>query len=326
MSVEAKVTFMHSLEQRLSSVLTVDNMKQVMGEVADQLCDYEMEIHNYDENATDDLLDAYVAALKVQGRSPKTVVRYQYIIQRVMKAIRTNTRNVTVYHLRKYMADELARGISERTVDGVRQVCSGYFGWLQRERLIEINPCANLGAVKYPDKPKDVFDEVEMDRLKFGCKSLRDRAIVCFLQATGCRISEMCELNRDDIEMDALECVVHGKGNKYRTVFLTQVAAATLQSYLDSRTDDLPALFVGRGSERLTPGGIRKMLVELGKTANVGHVHPHKFRRTTATTLIRHGMPIQEVAAILGHDKLDTTMEYVVLDKSDIKHSYRKYA
>jgi site-specific recombinase XerD len=74
------------------------------------------------------------------------------------------------------------------------------------------------------------------------------------------------------------------------------------------------------------PGGIRKMLVNLGAAAHVYHVHPHKFRRTTATNLIRHGMPIQEVAAILGHDKLDTTMQYVVLDKSDIKSSYRKYA
>jgi site-specific recombinase XerD len=68
------------------------------------------------------------------------------------------------------------------------------------------------------------------------------------------------------------------------------------------------------------------MMVKLEKTSTVNHVHPHKFRRTLATNLIRHGMPIQEVAAILGHDKLETTMQYVVLDKTDVKNSYRKYA
>ena len=136
----------------------------------------------------------------------------------------------------------------------------------------------------------------------------------------------MVGLNRDDVDFVNLECTVLGKGNKERTVYLDQVSAMVLQNYLAERKDDYPALFVGKGSDRMKPGGIRKMLVQLGQNSNVEHVHPHKFRRTTATNLIRHGMPIQEVAAILGHDKLDTTMQYVVLDKTDIKAAYRRYA
>ena len=162
--------------------------------------------------------------------------------------------------------------------------------------------------------------------MKFGCKSARDRAIICFLKATGCRIGEVMRLNRTDVDFTTMECTVLGKGNKERTVYLDQVAALMLKSYLSQRTDDYPALFIGRGTERMTSNGIRKMLKELGQISNVTHVHPHKFRRTTATSLIRHGMPIQEVAAILGHDKLNTTMQYVVLDKTDIKNAYRKYA
>ena len=76
----------------------------------------------------------------------------------------------------------------------------------------------------------------------------------------------------------------------------------------------------------MTPHGIRYMLNRLASNAGVEHVHPHKFRRTLATNLIHHGMPIQEVAAILGHDKLDTTMQYVVLDKTAVKNAYYKYA
>ena len=130
----------------------------------------------------------------------------------------------------------------------------------------------------------------------------------------------------NDIDLAALEVTVLGKGNKERTVYLDQVTGMLIKEYLDQRTDDHPALFIGKGTDRLQPGGVRYMLCHLAENASVNHVHPHKFRRTLATNLIRHGMPIQEVAAILGHDKLDTTMQYVVLDKSDVKNSYRKYA
>ena len=136
----------------------------------------------------------------------------------------------------------------------------------------------------------------------------------------------MVRLNREDVNLATLECRVLGKGNKERTVYLDQVAAMTLEAYLKQRADTFPALFIGKGTERLEANAVRKVLTKLGEAAHVEHVHPHKFRRTAATNLIRHGMPIQEVAAILGHDKLDTTMQYVVLDREDIKYSFKKYA
>ena len=216
--------------------------------------------------------------------------------------------------------------MQQRTFQRSRQVFSAYFNWLQREGLITRNPCANLGVIKYMKKEKDVYSDADIEKMKFGCRTIRDRAIIAFLRATGCRISEMCGLNREDVDLNNLECTVLGKGNKERTVYLDQVAGMVLRNYLDQRKDSLPALFVGKGSERLKPAAVRKMLVQLGEASNVEHVHPHKFRRTTATNLIRHGMPIQEVAAILGHDKIDTTMQYVVLDKTDIKAAYRRYA
>lgn len=326
MALEAKATLLNEMEHELSNELTAADMAKVLSILSDRLAGYDVVVTDRDVDYADDLLDAYISALTVEGRSPKTTDRYKYLISRMMQHVKTPTRNITVYHLRRYLADEKARGISDRTLDGERQVFSAYFNWLQRESLIETNPCTNLGAIKYQKKIKDIYSDVDFERMKFGCRSLRDRAIVCFLKATGCRISEMVGLNRDDVDFVNLECTVLGKGNKERTVYLDQVSAMVLQNYLAERKDDYPALFVGKGSDRMKPGGIRKMLVQLGQNSNVEHVHPHKFRRTTATNLIRHGMPIQEVAAILGHDKLDTTMQYVVLDKTDIKAAYRRYA
>ena len=136
----------------------------------------------------------------------------------------------------------------------------------------------------------------------------------------------MTGLNRDKVNFETLEVLVVGKGDKERTVYMDPVAAMLLKQYLESRTDDCEALFVNRYGNRITPGGVRGMMKALANVAGVEKVHPHRFRRTMATGLVRRGMPIEEVAAILGHEKLDTTMKYVVLNNEDLKHSYRKFA
>lgn len=325
MSIEVKAVFMHNIELELAVEIRFADMKKVLRILSKSLDNYDL-IKTTAEIITDDLLDAYTSALEVGGRSAKTIERYRYILSKMMAAVNTPTRSITVYHLRKYLADEKERGISDRTLEGYRQVFSAFFSWLQRERLIDTNPCLNLSPIKYTKKQKDIYSDADFEKLKMNCETVRDRAIICFLQSTACRISEMTALNRGDVDLRTLECKVLGKGNKERIVYLNQVAGMMLKEYLDQRTDDCEALFIGKGTTRMTPHGIRKMLKNLGCDAEVDHVHPHKFRRTMATNLIKHGMPIQEVAAILGHDKLDTTMQYVVLDKTDIKYSYNKYA
>lgn len=326
MSIEAKAVLLREVENSLADQLTVSMMSKVLSTLSEKLDFYKLEKIAFDPDATDDLLGAYLSALFIEGKSPKTIDRYKYIISKMMQTVKVPTRKITVYHLRNFISSEKDRGISDRTLEGMRQVFSAYFNWLQREGLIASNPTANLGTIKYQKKQKDIYTEADIERMKFGCKNIRDRAIICFLKSTGCRITEMTQLNRDDLDLINLECTVLGKGNKERVVFLDQIAAMTLQNYLSERKDNSEALFVNRSGERLTPHGVRQMLVRLGEASKVEHVHPHKFRRTAATSLIRHGMPIQEVAAILGHDKLDTTMQYVVLDKTDIKNAYRKYA
>ena len=326
MSIEAKTVLMKELEKRLSETIPAREMAQIMTAAADTLVCFDVAQKETEAYKSDDLLDAYIAAMKVQGRSGKTVERYTYIIRRMMESVKVNTRGITVYHLRQYLMKEKERGISDSTLEGIRQIFSAYFNWLQREGLIDSNPTANLGAIKRQKKIKAIYSEVDIERMKFCCESVRDRAIISFLLSTGCRISEMCGLDRADVDLTSLECTVLGKGNKERTVYMDPVTAMLLKEYLAERKDCSSALFAGKGTDRMSPHGVRKMLTTLSEKARVEHVHPHKFRRTLATNLIRHGMPIQEVASILGHDKLDTTMQYVVLDKSDVKNSYRKYA
>ena len=133
-------------------------------------------------------------------------------------------------------------------------------------------------------------------------------------------------LNRDNINFERKECKVLGKGNKERIVYLNDVTCMLLERYLKERKDDLDALFIGKRLERLSAGGVRSKLKVIAEKAGVENVHPHRFRRTLATNLINHGMTIQEVATILGHEKIDTTMKYIYINNEDVKISYNKFS
>ena len=172
---------------------------------------------------------------------------------------------------------------------------------------------------------KKTYSDTDLERMNMNAWTLRNRAILHFLRSTGCRISEMISLDRSAVHLETLECVVHGKGNKDRTVYMDAVAGMVLEEYLNSRKDDDPALFIGKQG-RLQAGGVRGMLKKLGRISCVDHVHPHKFRRTLATDLSSHGMPIQEIAVLLGHEQLDTTMKYVMVDQENTRHDYRRFA
>jgi len=328
MSVEAKQLLMHDFERKVGSVLTVDQAEEVMKILSEQLSLYDLErsVSNEFDIEGEELLEAYISAKEIEGRSQKTLERYRYTIEKMMKMIDVPIRKISIFHIRRYLSEEKERGISEITLEGNREVLSAYFGWLQKEGLIDTNPVANLGTIKYKKVKREPYSSVDIEKLKESCDCIRDKAIICFLMSTGCRIGEVCALNLNDIDFDEKECLVLGKGKKERTVFLDDVTAMMLKRYVDSRSDDNEALFVGkkRGT-RLTPAGVRYILRKVADKADVKNTHPHRFRRTLATTLIDHGMPIQEVATILGHDKLDTTMTYVYLSKNNIKNSYKKY-
>lgn len=328
MSIEAKTRFLNNIKNRLSDALTVSTMNNLLDNLSDELNNFDIiDITPFDNNGDeDDMLKAFINALHIEGRSPKTIKRYEYIIGKMLNHLQLSTSQISVFDIRKYLSDKKAAGISDRTIEGERQIFSSYFGWLYRESMLKYNPISNIGAIKCCKKIKDIFSDVDIELMKKSCNNIKESALITFLLSTGCRVSEMCSLNRSDIDFANLECKVLGKGNKERIVYLDEISGMFLKQYLDTRKDDNEALFINIMKERLCTNGVRKLFKNIEARSGVKNIHPHKFRRTLATNLIKHGMPIQEVAAILGHDKLDTTMEYIVLDKSEIEHSYRKFS
>ena len=326
MAVADRTMLMKRIETGLGNTLTVNQLNVVMQTIMLSFGDYEVTYHtkNNVENGSYELLDAFLTAKRVEGRSAKTIDRYRYIINRMMKSIGVPLPNMNVYHIRQHLTDLSAVGNSDRTIEGYRAIYSSFFGWLHREGLLPQNPIANIGVIKCQKKIRLPFSKTDIEKLKEHCRTLRDKAIIQFLLCTGCRISEVCTLNRDAINFQTHEVTVLGKGNKQRTVYMDDICIMLLERYFTERTDNSPALFVGKGSDRMTPGGIRNMLKSIEEDSGVDNVHPHRFRRTLATNLINRGMPIQGVAAILGHDKIDTTMKYIYVAQSNVKSTYNK--
>ena len=327
MSIAAKQLMLRDVEKNLGVFLTVEEVRYTMQVLTECLSIFDVE--QIEEKCTDaesgEYLTAFLDAKRVEGRAESTIDQYDYIINRMYEAIGVPIKKISVFHLRSYFAAESARGISNCTLNGVRSVIVGYFNWLQKEGLLTHNPTINLNPIKDTKKVLLPYTAVDIEKLKEACKTNRNKAIISILLSTGCRIGEICRLNRTDINFATKEIIVLGKGKKERTVFIDDVTSMLLQRYLSERNDCYEALFIGKGSKRLTQSGIRKMLHAVANIANVENTHPHRFRRTLATNLNHHGMPIQEVAALLGHEKLDTTMKYVYINKSNIKNSYNKY-
>lgn len=324
MAIEAKTSFLRQMEKELSTTTTADMMAKVLSIISDVMEGFDLREINV-EDEQDDMLECFLQALDVQSRSKKTIAHYRLVLGQMLASARTSARRITVYHLRSYLAKQKERGLKDSTLAHFREVFSSFFGWLFREGLIEKNPVVNLGNIKVAKAEKKVFTDIDMELMRRNCRRKVDKAIICFLASTGCRVAELVGLDRNAIDLDNLECVVRGKGNKERTVYLDTVTAMYVRAYLASRTDDNPALFVTRTNERFQTGGIRDLLKRLEGASGVEHVHPHKFRRTLATNLAKRGMPIQTIAAILGHEKIETTMEYIVMNKENTKLQYRQF-
>lgn len=326
MAYAANAMIISTVKEELKDTLTAGDMERVVDVVGNILTNYEITPNAVEAMENDTLLNVFLDAMNVEGRSAKTIERYKYIISRFLTETKVPTGSVTQYHIRQYLASEKERGISDSTIRGYCWVFGAYFGWLHRDGIIRRNPMSNIGHIRVQKKVREVFCEVDIERMKTACESIRDKAIICFLKATGCRISEVTQLNRDDIDFENLECVVLGKGNKQRTVYIDSVTGMILKTYLCKRKDDSLALFVGKGTERIQPSGVRAMLKRIERKTGVQHIHPHKFRSTQLTELANRGMPIEQIKILAGHEKIDTTMGYVKVDQQNVKHSYRKYA
>lgn len=216
---------------------------------------------------------------------------------------------------------------SKANLDNIRRILSSFFTWLEDESYILKNPVRRIHKIRVDRNVKETYSDEAMERMRDECHSLRDLAIIDLLASSGMRVGELVHLNREDIDFENRECIVFGKGSKERPVYFDARTKIHLKNYLDSRTDDNPALFVSllKPYNRLQISGVEIRLRSLGRELGIPKVHPHKFRRTLATRAIDKGMPIEQVQRLLGHTQIDTTMQYAMINQKNVKVSHQKY-
>ena len=280
------------------------------------------------EDDSDELISAFLSAKRIEGCSEKTLKYYQTTIEAMYSTVGKSLRRITTEDLRSYLTEyQKRKSLSRVTVDNVRRILSSLFAWLEDEDYILKSPVRRIHKVKTASNIKETYTDESLELMRDGCTELRDLAMIDMLASTGMRVGEMVLLNRDDINFADRECVVFGKGDKERVVYFDARTKIHLQNYLESRSDNSPALFVSLKAPhgRLKIGGVEVRLRELGQKLGIQKVHPHKFRRTLATMAIDKGMPIEQLQRLLGHSKIDTTLQYAMVKQSNVKLAHKKY-
>ena len=321
--------FINEIQRRMLPYLNNEQLKHLGNALEEVLqgatVTYE-ETHHEGKQA--DLVEAFITAKRIEGCSEKTLKYYRKTIEALIAGIGKTAQQITTEDLRTYLTNyQIQRGSSKVTIDNIRRILSSFFSWLEDEDFILKSPVRRIHKVKTAKVVKDTYTDEALELMRDNCTNARDLAIIDPLASSGMRVGEMVMLNREDIDFNERECVVIGKGNKERLVYFDARTKIHLQNYLNERTDANPALFVSLKApyERLMIGGVETRLREMGKRLNLQKVHPHKFRRTLATSAIDKGMPIEQVQQLLGHQKIDTTMHYAMVKQQNVKLAHRKY-
>lgn len=274
------------------------------------------------------LTNAFLSAKRIEGCSEKSLAYYRKTIETMTEKIGKEITHITTNDLRSYLTDyQTERKSSKVTIDNIRRILSSFFSWLEDEDYILKSPVRRIHKVKTATTIKETYTDEALETMRDNCETLRDLAMIDMLASTGMRVGELILLNRDDINFEERECVVFGKGSKERMVYFDARTKIHLQNYLAQRTDSNNALFVSLKApyERLQIGGVETRLRELGKRLSLPRVHPHKFRRTLATMAIDKGMPVEQLQRLLGHQRIDTTLQYAMVKQSNVKIAHRKY-
>lgn len=320
--MEEKVAKVLNEMSEYLSISQMRKLQEVMLRCFSSKSDSKQEISN------DNYLQMFLDAKTIEGCSDRTIKFYRTTIEKMLETVTAPVRKISTEDMRSYLTEyQKINNCSKVTVDNVRRNISSFFSWLEEENYILKSPMKRIHKIKTNQQVKEIITDEDIERLRDKCVCVRDLAMIDLLYSTGIRVGELVNLNIKDIDFEARECVVFGKGGKERRVYFDAKAKLHLQKYINSRTDENEALFVSLDApyNRLKISGVEIRIRTLGRSVNLTKIHPHKFRRTMATRAIDKGMPIEQVQKILGHSQIDTTMQYALVNQRNVKDSHRKY-
>ena len=330
MSEEIKNQFLYEIADDLIKKFDLSISNDIINIINKHLYNYEVIEKPTSLLILDDkserILKMFIGTKKLEGKSESTLKQYYREIKLLLSFLNCSIEEVTSSGVKLYlMTMKTERNLKNSTVENMRSYLSAVFTWVCNEHFIRANPCASITPIKIRKEVRESFKEDELKKIKEVCKNDYKRlALIDFLYSTGCRVSEVCSVNIQDIDFENKTLIVLGKGDKERRVYLTDECCKSLKQYLSTRDDDNPALFLNRLKNRISPCGVRWIFKDLEQKTSVPNIHPHRFRRTLATDLLDKEMAIQDVAKLLGHANINTTQRYYFHTDKKVEKSFRE--
>lgn len=313
----------------LAPNFTAEQMHMVDCAIADALQGYKVEAEETMPAVQNDAMPEaaeYIARKRSKGLKHGTLVQYTQVLKTFCLATQKQIDQIKDWDVIRFLDQyEACRGIGKRRKDSMRVILNGFFRYMADSGRVRINPMATVEPVKYRKTVRQPLTGIELWRYREACRTPREKALVEFFFATGCRVSEVVQLNKCDIDFYSSKVKVLGKGDKERWVFINAPAAGALEEYFKIREDHKEALFVSdrKPHQRLKKNAIEKIIRTIGERAEIGRrVFPHLIRHTTATHLYQHGMRLEDLQVLLGHESADTTRIYAKDDPAITQRAY----
>lgn len=315
---------------RLDGKISSDDIIKVKNILSITLNDYEFTSKSRALSCVviPECLNIYLATKKIEGKSEKTIALYRLYLNEFVRTIQKPLENVVANDIRMYLyVTQENRKVSNRTLDSRRTVVCSFLSWCAAEGYISKNPAINIKPIQYERKERVPLTDIQLEKVRNSCNTLRETAMVEVLYSSACRVTELERLNISDVNFDTREIKLFGKGDKHRTSYLSAKAIVALQTYLSSRTDDCESLFVTarKPIRRMKKSGLEAIIRKLGNRCGITFLHPHLFRHTIATDCLKRGMDVTALQKMLGHRSLETTMIYAKVGDDTVKTSCDKY-
>lgn len=322
------ITHLHSFDS-----FDTDMLKRISDCLDDAFCNYSI---RRQQDVTDakfcnsDILKQYLTAKEVEGCSDGTIRNYRYILTLFLTFVEKKLDEIEITDVRRFLREyKNSRSISDQSLDKYREAICWFFKWCHEEGVIPANPVHNLKPIRHEEKERKALSRLELELLRSACKDIRERAIIEFLYSTACRVSELCNVKKTDVDFHEQSVKIFGKGKKERTSWINAKCLVTLNLYLESRNDDSEYLFVNRNKPhgKCQRTSIEKLITNIqNRVSGISFkVTPHIMRHSSATHALQSGMDIQEIQKFLGHSKVDTTMKYAHVSTDDVRLSHRKH-
>lgn len=333
-------SFLNDLKLNLSDKLSYSNVQLILNEVLVLFQDYEVQkketslvVYTRKEDLPY-MVKVYLAARKVEGLSKNTtLVNYMLCLKDFFNSTTKEPGEITTNDVRLYLytySSRKSREVSNSTLENKRVIINAFFEWAANEGYITGNPAKQIKAIKCEIKKRSYLTQLELEKIRIACLDKRDKAIIEVLYSTGCRVSELCNLKKSDVNFETKEVTLFGKGNKERISYLNAKSEIALRQYLNSRSDTEEYVFVSKRkpNKQLHKCGIENIVNKIAIRTDVSkskNITPHIFRHSMASNAIQTGAQIVDISKILGHVNIDTTMIYVNTTDDQIKHAHMRH-